>query len=130
MRGAPPRRPLHGDTTSRTFRGADAERLGKQWPRAAGGGEALQDLLTPPIGEPERDPAIEIDPLKHNWERRVAIRPPRIGQVLLRRVRDCGTRLQEEDEHARPDDRRSQTSGCDLAALVEHGLLNQSVRSP
>src|SRR5262249_45281432 len=63
--------------TSGTFRGADAQRLGKQWPRAASGGEALQDLLAPPIREPERDPAIEIDPLKHNRKRRVALRPPR-----------------------------------------------------
>src|SRR4029450_11539708 len=39
--------------------------------------------------------------------RRVALRPPGIGQVLLRRVRD-GARPQEEGEPARPDAGRFQ----------------------
>ena len=99
-----PTLPAVSRATSGTFRRADAQRLGKQWPRAASGDEALQDLLASPIGEPERDPAIEIDPLKHNRERRVAFRPARIGQILLRRVRD-GARPQEEGAPARPDDR-------------------------
>jgi hypothetical protein len=68
--------------------GADAHRLGKRWPRAACLGEALQDLLAPRT-ELERDLAIEFDSLELKRERRrVALRPPRIGQVLLRRVRD------------------------------------------
>jgi hypothetical protein len=121
----PPAPPAASRATSGTFRGADAQRLGKQWPRAASGGEALQDLLAPPIGEPERDPAIEIDPLKHKRDRRVALRPPRIGQVLLRRVRD-GARPQEEGAPAQPDDRFQCPE--ELAALVEHALFDDFVR--
>jgi hypothetical protein len=83
--------------------------------------------LTPRTGEPERDPAIELDPLKHNRERRVALRPPRIGQVLLRRVRD-GARAQEEGAPARPDGRFQRPE--ELAALVEHALLDHLVRPP
>src|SRR5262245_18025547 len=111
---------------SRTFRGTDTQRLGKQWPRAASGSEALQDLLTPPIGEPERNPTIEIDPLKHNRERRVTLRPPRIGQILLRRVHDCGARPQEDCAPARPDDRSQ--SPQELAALVDHTLFDNLIR--
>ena len=124
-REAPPTPPAASRARSRTFRGADAQRLGKQWARAASGGEALQDLLAPPIGEPERDPAIEIDPLKHKRERRVALRPPRIGQVLLRGVRE-GARPQEEGAPARPDDRFQCPE--ELAALVEHALFDDFVR--
>jgi hypothetical protein len=102
--------------------GADAHRLGKRWPRAASRGEALQDVLAPRTGEPERDLAIEIDSLELNRERRrVALRPPRIGQVLLRRVCD-GAGPQEEGEPTRPDDGRYQRLEWELAALVEHGL--------
>jgi hypothetical protein len=96
--------------------------------RAASFGEALQDLLAPPIGEPEGDPAIEIDPLELNRERRIALRPPRISEVLLRRVRD-GARPQEEGEPTRPDDGRFQPLAWELAALVEHGLLDYLVGS-
>src|SRR5713101_2469674 len=92
---------------SRASRRADAHGFGKRRPRAATFGEALQDLLPAPLsGEPECDPAVEIDPLEGN-ERRIALRPPRIGQVLLRRVRD-GARPQEEGEPARPDNGRCQ----------------------
>lgn len=112
--------------TSGTFRGADTQRLGKQWPRAASGVEALQDLLTPPIGEPESDPALEIDPLKHNRERRVALCPPRISQVLLRCVRD-GARPQEESAPTQPDDRLQRPE--DVAVGVEHGLVDHLVRT-
>src|SRR4030095_14540639 len=54
--------------------------------------------------------------------RRVALRPPRIGQLLLRRVRD-GARPQEEGEPARPDDGRFQHRREGASALVEHALL-------
>ena len=74
-------------------------------------------MPAPLTGEPERDPAVDIDPLKRNV-RRIALRPPRIGQVLLRGVRD-GARPQEEGEPARPDDDRFQRPE-ELAALVEH----------
>jgi hypothetical protein len=72
----------------------------------------------------ERDPAVEIDPLKLNV-RRVALRPPRIGQVLLRRVRD-GARLQAEGERARSDDDRFRRAE-ELAALVEHALFDHLI---
>src|SRR2546428_14036329 len=52
-------------------------------------------------------------------------RPPRIGQVLLRRVRD-GARPQEEGEPGRPDDGRYQRPEGEPAAWVEHGLLAMS----
>jgi hypothetical protein len=45
--------------------------------------------------EPERDPAVEIDPLELRG--RVALRPSRIGQVLLWRVRDGARPQQERD---------------------------------
>ena len=112
---------------SHARRGRDAHRRGKRWTRAAGFGKALQDLLPAPLtGEPERDPAVEIDPVKRNV-RRVALRPPRIGQVLLRRVRD-GARPQEEGEPARPDDGRFQRPEGELAAWVEHALLDHVIR--
>jgi hypothetical protein len=63
-------------------------------------------LPAPLVGDLERDPTVEIDVLELNV-RRVALRPPGIGQVLLRRVRD-GARPQEEGEPARPDDGRFQ----------------------
>ena len=95
---------------SRASRRTDAHGFGKRRPRAASLGEALQDLLPAPFsGEPKCDPAVESDPLELN-ERRIALRPPRIGQVLLRRVRD-GARPQEEGEPARPDDGRFQRAG-------------------
>ena len=85
----------------------DAHGLGKRRPCAAGLGKALQNLLPAPlVGDLERDPAVEINPLKRNV-RRVALRPPRIGQVLLRRVRN-GARPQEEGEPTRLDDDRFQ----------------------
>jgi hypothetical protein len=87
----------------------------------------LQDLLPAPCGGgPERDPAIEIDLLEPN-ERRTALRPPRIGQVLLRRVRD-GARPQEEGKPAQPDAGCFQRPEGELAALVEHVLLDHLVR--
>ena len=107
-----------GSDRSRTFRGTDAQRFWKLWPRATSFGQALQDLLASRTGEPERDPAIEIDPLEHNRERRVALRPPRIGQVLLRRVRGSA-RPQEDGDPAQPDDRFRRPQ--ELAALAEHG---------
>jgi hypothetical protein len=120
---------------SRARRGRDAHRRGKRWTSAAGVGEALKGLLpTPLTGEPERDPAVEIDPIERNV-RPVARRPPCIGQVLLRRVRD-GARPQKEGEPAQPDDGRFQRCGslaeklrrqcCSqkLAALVEQALLD------
>src|SRR4030095_5300389 len=74
---------------SHAWRWADDHGFGKRWPRAAGFGEASQGLLPAPLlGDLERDPAVEINPLKRNV-RRAALRPPRIGQVLLRRVRDA-----------------------------------------
>src|SRR4029450_13319317 len=99
--------------------------LGTQWPRASSGGEALQDLLAPPIGEPERDPAIEIDPLEHNRERRVALRPPRIGQVLLRRIRDS-TRPQEEG--ATRTTRRPLSTSGGVGRVGRARLLDDLVR--
>jgi hypothetical protein len=105
---------------SHAWRWSDDHGFGKRWPRPAGFGEALQGLLPAPlVGDLERDPAVEIDPLKRNV-RRAALRPPRIGQVLLRRVRDGGAGPQEEGEAARPDDGRFQRAG-EMAALVEHG---------
>src|SRR5882724_3352371 len=95
--------------------GGDAHGLGKRRPRAPSLGEALQNrLLAPHIREPEPDPAVEIDPIELNV-RRVALRPPRIGQVLLRRVRD-GACPQEEGKPARPDDGRFQRPGEGRAA--------------
>jgi hypothetical protein len=89
----------------------DAHGLGKRRPCAASLGEALQDLLPAPlVGDLERDPAVEINPLKRNV-RRAALRPPRIGQLLLRRVRDGGAGTQDEGEAARPDDGRFQRAG-------------------
>jgi len=105
---------------SHASRRGDAHGFGKRRPRAASVGEALKDLLPAPRGgEPERDSAVETDPLELN-ERRIALRPPRIGQVLLRRVRD-GARPQEEGEPARPDDGRFQRPEGELAAWVEQG---------
>ena len=95
----------------------DAHGLGKRRPCTAGLGKALQNLLPAPlVGDLERDPAVEINPLKRNV-RRVALRPPRIGQVLLRRVRDS-TRYQEEGAPARPESFQRPEK---LAAMVEHG---------
>jgi hypothetical protein len=105
-----PPRPVGRVGRSHAWRRADAHGLGKRQPYAASFGEALQDLLPAPCGGgSERDPAVEIDLLKLNV-RRVALCPPCIGQVLLRRVRD-GARPQEEDE--RRDERPS--------AHVSHG---------
>ena len=88
---------------SRASYRADAHGLGKRLPGAAGLGEALHDLLpVPGCGVPERDPAVEIDPFERTG-RRIALSPPRIGQVLLRCVRD-GARPQDEGETARSDD--------------------------
>jgi hypothetical protein len=96
---------------SHAWRWADDHGFGKRWPGAAGLGEASQGLLPAPlVGDLERDPTVEIDVLELNV-RRVALRPPGIGQVLLRRVRD-GARPQEEDE--RRDEK--------LSARVSHGL--------
>jgi hypothetical protein len=84
----------------------------------------LQDRL--PFGgirELERDPAVEIDLLKRR-EGRGALCPPRIRQVLLRRVRD-GTRPEDEGEPARSDAGRLQRPEEESAALVEH-----ATRSP
>ena len=122
---APPRVAGRVDR-SHAPRGRDAHRHGKRWARAAGFGEALKGLLPAPLtGEPERDPAVEIDSLKRNV-RRVALRPPRIGQVLLRRVRD-GARTQEEGEPARPDDGRFQRPDGELAGWIEHALFDHAV---
>jgi hypothetical protein len=85
---------------SHASRWADAHGFGERRSRAASFGEALQDLLPAPCGGgPERDPAIEIDLLKRNV-RRAALRPPRIGELSLRRIRD-GARPQEEGAPAR-----------------------------
>jgi hypothetical protein len=79
---------------SRASRQADAHRRGKGLPRAVGVREASQDLFPASRArEPERDPAVKIDPLEPRG--RVALRPSRIGQVLLWRVRD-GARPEEE----------------------------------
>src|SRR5437899_2433286 len=103
---APPSGVGRADRSHASRRG-DTHGLGKRRPRAASFGEALPDLLPAPlVAEPERDPAVDIDPIERNV-RRVALRPPRIGQVLLRRVRD-GARPQEEGQPARPDDGRFQ----------------------
>src|SRR4029434_3389530 len=68
---------------SHAWRWADDHGFGKRWPRPAGFGEALQGLLPAPlVGDLERDPAVEIDPLKRNVPR-AALRPPRISPVLL-----------------------------------------------
>jgi len=92
--------------------GADAHRLGKRRPRAAGFGEALNDHV--PVrgaGELKRDPAVGINPLELN-ERRVARCPPRVSQILLGRVRE-GARPQDESDAARPDD--------ESLAVILHG---------
>ena len=102
---------------SRALRGTDAKSFRKQWPRAASFGEASQDLLATCTGEPECDPAIEIDPLEHKRERRVALRPPCIGEVLLRCVRNR-TRPQEQSAPARRDDRFQRPQ--EPSTLVEH----------
>src|SRR4029453_18482517 len=84
---APPRAADRVDR-SHAWRWADDHGFGKRRPRAAGFGEASQGLLPAPlVGGLERDPTVEIDALELNV-RRVALRPPGIGQVLLRRVRD------------------------------------------
>src|SRR5215467_4708483 len=75
-----------------------AHGLWQRRPRAAGFGEALHDLFSVPGGGvPECDPTVETNPVERSGGR-VALRPPRIGQVLLRRVRK-GARPQEEREH-------------------------------
>ena len=90
---------------SRAFRGADAKRFGKQWRRAASLGEAVQDLLAPRTG--------------------VALRPPRIGQVSLRRVR-ASTRTQREGPPARRDDRFQRPQ--EPSTLVEQALFDYLIR--
>jgi hypothetical protein len=60
----------------------------------------LQDRLPfRGIRELERDPAVEINLLKRR-ERRGALGPPRIRQVLLRRIRDraCSEEEDQRDE--------------------------------
>jgi len=116
---------VHVDRSRASDR-ADAHGLGKRRAGAAGFGEALYDLL--PVagcGVPERDPTVEIDPFERTG-RRVALCPPRVGQVLLRRVRDAA-RPQEEGAPTRPDDDRFQRAQ-ELVALVEHGLLDHLIR--
>jgi hypothetical protein len=97
---------------SRASYRADAHRLGKRQPGAAGFGEALHDLL--PVagcGVPERDPTVEIDSFERTG-RRVALRPPGIGQVLLRRVRDAARRQEEGAPPRAEGDRFQRTQGC------------------
>jgi hypothetical protein len=80
----------------RASRQADAQRRGQGLPRAVGFREASQDLFPASgAGEPERDPAVEIDPFELRG--RVALRPSRIGQVLLWRVRDRARPKEERD---------------------------------
>ena len=101
----------------------DAHGLGKRRPCAAGLGEALQNLLPAPlVSDLERDAAVEINPLKRNV-RRAALRPPRIGLVLLWCIRESACPQQEEGEY----EGRSYTSE-EPAALVGHRLLYDLVR--
>jgi hypothetical protein len=87
---------------SRASRRTKARGLGQRRPRKAGFGEALHDLFpVPGGGVPENDPTVEIDPFERTC--RTALCPPRIGQVLLRRVRDAACHEKESDP-ARADD--------------------------
>jgi len=91
---------------SRASRRTKARGLGQRRPRTAGFGEALHDLFpVPGGGVPENDPTVEIDPFERTC--RTALCPPRIGQVLLRRVRDAACHEKEGDP-ARADDDRFQ----------------------
>ncbi len=95
----------------RASRQADAHRRGQGLPRAVGFREAAHNLFPASrAGEPERDPAVEIDPLELRG--RVALRPSRIGQVLLWRVRD----------RARPEEERDSTH-CGVAEGHDGYLL-------
>lgn len=86
------------------LRRADAYGLGKRRAGVTRFGEALQDILAV-RREPERDPAVEVNPLElKRVQRRVARRPPRIDQVLLWRARD-GARSKQK---AKRDDCRFQ----------------------
>jgi hypothetical protein len=113
---------------SRASRRTKARGLGQGRPRTAGFDEALHDLFpVPGGGVPENDPTVEIDPFERTC--RTALCPPRIGQVLLWRVRD-GARPQEEGEPARPDNdrfqrRRSWPRGSSMATRSP-GLLFQA----
>jgi hypothetical protein len=79
----------------------------------------LHDLFpVPGGGVPERDLTVEIDPFERSGGR-IALRPSRIGQVLLRRVREAACH-QKESDPARADEDLLQTSE-ELAALVEDG---------
>ncbi len=91
---------------SRASRRTKARGLRQRRPRTAGFGEALHDLFpVPGGGVPENDPTVEIDPFESTC--RTALCPPRIGQVLLRRVRDAACH-QKEGGPARADDDRFQ----------------------
>jgi len=64
----------------------------------AGFGKALHDHFPVPRGGvPESDPTVETNPIERSGCR-IALCPPRIGQVLLWCVRE-GACLQEEREH-------------------------------
>jgi hypothetical protein len=94
----------HAGVRSIPPRERNAHRLRERRPCTSGVGKTLQDRLPfRGIRELERDPAAEIDLLKRRKRLR-ALGPPRIGQVLLRRVRD-GARPQKEGEPAQPDGR-------------------------
>ena len=73
-------------------------------------------------------PAVEID-LRELNERHVARSPPRIGQILLRRVSRDGARPQDESEPARPDDGRFQGTGSNdwtITAPHDHVIQTRS----
>jgi len=90
--------------------------------RAAGFGEALYDLFSVPGGGvPECDPTVEINSIECSGCR-IALSPPRIGQVLLWRVRDGARREEESDREDRSDTLE------DMAALVEHGYSRAARR--
>jgi hypothetical protein len=110
----------------RASRRTKARGLGQRWPRTGGFGEALHDLFpVPGGGVPERDLTVEIDPFERSGCR-IALRPPRICQVLLRRVRDAA-RSQEEGESTPLDDNGVQRLE-ELAALVEHVSMLHAIR--
>jgi hypothetical protein len=82
-----------------------AHGLGQRLSRAAGFGKASHDRFSIAwSGVPESDPTVETNPIKRS-RGRIALCPPRIGEVLLWRVRD-GARPQEEGE---PEDRSPAT---------------------
>src|SRR5262249_43475880 len=90
--------------------------LWQRLPRAAGFGEALHDLVSVPgAGVPECNLTVETNPVERRGGR-VAFCPPRIGEVLLWRVRDGACPLEEREHQDRSYTLQQ------WAALVEHAI--------